>query len=178
MTTTTTSCLDASAEDNALPSALLKEADFRAISMTHNGSAFFSGCVGIWFIIDQTDLDTGRMTLVSFNPDGTALDRLKLRPWNVASLVIRYTGLAWPLSRLIFEELGGGRTRNQPMDMDLPLLDLLETSHRHEKSLGIPGLNRKQWSEEIERNAPGYLELESQGREVEFELSQLQPIDG
>ncbi|KAJ5711006.1 hypothetical protein N7488_005162 [Penicillium malachiteum] len=178
MTTTTTSCLDASAEDNALPSAFLKEADFRAISMTCNGYAFFSGCIGIWFIIDQTDLDTSRMTLVSFNPDGTTRDHLKLRPWNIASLVIRYTGLAWPLSRLIFEEVGGGRGLNQPTDMDIPLLDLLETTHQDEKFLGVPGLNREQWAEEIERITPGYLELESQGREVEFELSQLQPTDG
>ncbi|KAJ5726227.1 uncharacterized protein N7483_007584 [Penicillium malachiteum] len=164
MITTTTYRPDAIAVDNTIPSEFLNEADFRAISMTHDGFAFFSPCTGIWFIIDQTDLDTGRMTLVSFNPDGTARDHIKLCPWNMAPLVNRYSGLAWPLRRLICEQVGGGRNLNQPIDMDIPLLDLLETTCRDGKFPMHPDCNREQWTEVIERVAPGYLELETQGR--------------
>ncbi|KAJ5712176.1 hypothetical protein N7488_006332 [Penicillium malachiteum] len=163
---------------HVLPSALLNMGEFRAISMTKNGFAFFTGRLGIWFIIDQTDLETGRMTMASFNADGTVRDHIKLLPWNMAASVIRLVGLGWSLRRVIFEDTGGSPHLNEPIDMDLPLLDLVETAQKKGKFLMDPGYTREQWAEEIERNAPGYLELEAEGHEAAFDLHQLQPFDG
>jgi hypothetical protein len=61
--------------------------------------------------------------------------------------------------------------------MDLPIIELLELTRWSNKFLykgyGHPDL----WVHIIEESAPGYLEPEAQGREVEFELDNLLEID-
>ncbi|GIJ92661.1 hypothetical protein Asppvi_001939 [Aspergillus pseudoviridinutans] len=49
----------------------LEQADFRAIQMKRDGTAFFSW-TGIWFVIDQSALDTGRISVVDFNSNGSS----------------------------------------------------------------------------------------------------------
>lgn len=63
------------------------------------------------------------------------------------------------------------------LDMDRPIRELLESTQRSnnfmDKGYGHPDLR----VQIIEQSAPGYLELEAQGREVEFELDNLLEVD-
>lgn len=61
--------------------------------------------------------------------------------------------------------------------MDLPILDILESTRLNNKFLCSGYGSRGLWIRLINESAPGYLELEAQGREVEFELDKLLVID-
>jgi hypothetical protein len=64
------------------------------------------------------------------------------------------------------------RTRTR-LDLDKPLPDLL---HRLKGEMEVQYRvwgDREFWQKEIEDVAPGYLELEAQGREVEYYLDRL-----
>ncbi|KOC18463.1 hypothetical protein AFLA70_185g002151 [Aspergillus flavus AF70] len=64
--------------------------------------------------------------------------------------------------------------------MDLPILDLLESTRQSNRFLHPAYCSRSNWdvwARIIEQSAPGYLELEAQGREVEFELDHLLEIE-
>lgn len=54
------------------------------------------------------------------------------------------------------------------LDMDLPILDILESV----VGLNAPDLDyRKQWEEDVELYAPGYLALEAAGKGGEYDLN-------
>ncbi|KAE8139388.1 hypothetical protein BDV38DRAFT_281156 [Aspergillus pseudotamarii] len=77
------------------------------------------------------------------------------------------------LSEIAESGIGGPPQYNEPLDMDLPILELLESTTQANKFL-YPGYgSRDLWVRIVEQSAPGYLELEAQGREVEFELDDL-----
>jgi hypothetical protein len=80
----------------------LEQADFRAIQMKRDGTAFFSN-TGTWFVIDQSGLDTGRIAVVDFKPNGQVANLIRLRPWNLPGLLLLLQGLGWPLSAVIDE---------------------------------------------------------------------------
>jgi hypothetical protein len=62
------------------------------------------------------------------------------------------------------------------LNIDMPLLDILEeTKQRREFGWEDWG-SREIWTREIDRNAPGYLALEAQGRESEFNLESLRSV--
>ncbi|RAQ60722.1 hypothetical protein COH20_012537 [Aspergillus flavus] len=64
--------------------------------------------------------------------------------------------------------------------MDLPILDLLESTRQSNRFLHPAYCSRSNWdvwARIIEQSVPGYLELEEQGWEVEFELDHLLEID-
>jgi hypothetical protein len=88
--------------DYSLASMFLEKADFRAIRMKRDGTAFFSK-TGIWFVIDQSALDTGRISVVDFKPNGEVESLIQLPPWYLAELLVLYEGLGWPLCAIIDE---------------------------------------------------------------------------
>jgi hypothetical protein len=57
--------------------------------------------------------------------------------------------------------------------MDLPILELLESTRGADKFLDQGYGSRNLWVRVIEEIAPGYLEIEAQAKEVEFELEDL-----
>lgn len=60
--------------------------------------------------------------------------------------------------------------------MDLPIIELLEVTRQTNKFLFEGYGSRDLWVSTIEQSAPGYLNLEAQGRELEFNLDQLLDI--
>ncbi|KAF7115458.1 hypothetical protein CNMCM5793_002416 [Aspergillus hiratsukae] len=156
--------------DYSLSSMFLEQADFRAIQMKRDGTAFFSK-PGLWFVIDQSGLDTGRISVVDFKPNGQVANLIRLRPWHlsgVSGLVLLHEGLGWPL-RAMIDENRFPQGYNQPYaSPGSPGRDKATTGIR------VGGLGcREIWTREIDRNAPGYLALEAQGREWEFDLESL-----
>lgn len=63
------------------------------------------------------------------------------------------------------------------LDMDLPILDILESAKQRGEFLFAGYGSRELWSRIIEQSAPGYLELEARGQELDFDLASLLPID-
>lgn len=61
--------------------------------------------------------------------------------------------------------------------MDRPIIHLLEATRIDSKFLYEGFGYMDLWVRIIELNAPGYLELEAQGREVEFNLDDLRNVD-
>ncbi|KAF7178209.1 hypothetical protein CNMCM7691_006881 [Aspergillus felis] len=110
--------------DYSLSSMFLEQADFQAIQMKRDGTAFFSR-TGIWFVIDQSALDTGRISVVDFKSNERVASRTQLRPWYLAELLVLYEDLGWPL-RAIMMRTGFPRRTTSHM----PLLDLLEETKK------------------------------------------------
>lgn len=60
--------------------------------------------------------------------------------------------------------------------MTCKILDILEGIEGRGEFRVAGWGNRETWARDIERCAPGYLELEASGREVEFEFESLQTL--
>ncbi|RAH51923.1 hypothetical protein BO85DRAFT_473108 [Aspergillus piperis CBS 112811] len=144
--------------DEILPSLYLTPADFHALSMTRQGTVVFDNGPNLtWFVIDAPGLATGRLALVDFSSNGHVRVSTLRRPWNMGqTMALR---------------------ANSGLDMDLPILDILESTRLNNKFLCSGYGSRDLWIRLINESAPGYLELEAQGREVEFELDKLLVID-
>ncbi|GIJ83732.1 hypothetical protein Asppvi_002562 [Aspergillus pseudoviridinutans] len=130
---------------------LLEQADFRAIQMKRDGTAFLSK-TGIWSVIDQSGLDTGRIAVVDFKPNGQVANLIRLRPWHLSELLLLLIGL------------------------DMPLLDILEETRQRREFGWAEWGSQEIWTREIDRNAPEYLVLEAQGRESEFNLESIRSV--
>jgi hypothetical protein len=63
------------------------------------------------------------------------------------------------------------------LDVDLPILDILEAAKQRDEFLSEGYGSREVWSGIVERSAPGYLELEARGHELDFDLGRLLQID-
>ncbi|KAE8420130.1 hypothetical protein BDV36DRAFT_307184 [Aspergillus pseudocaelatus] len=161
-----------------LPALYLASADFHALSMARDGTVVFADGPDLtWFVIDAPELVTGRLTLVEFGSNGQARVSTLRRPWNMGQTMSFEQMLGKYLSEIAESGIGGPPQYNEPLDMDLPILELLESTRRANKFL-YPGYgSRDMWVRIIEQSAPGYLELESQGKEVEFELDDLLVIN-
>jgi hypothetical protein len=60
------------------------------------------------------------------------------------------------------------------MNMDLPILDILEHAKAANQLLDTMSLcNLEDWREDVEVYAPGYLELEAAGRSLYYDLRNL-----
>jgi hypothetical protein len=58
------------------------------------------------------------------------------------------------------------------MEMDNPVLEILETALDLSEMIGIDG-EADQFAEDIELYAPGYLELEAAGRAEEYDVTRM-----
>ncbi|OOQ89940.1 hypothetical protein PEBR_08338 [Penicillium brasilianum] len=74
-----------------------------------------------------------------------------------------YVMLGRFLSEIAESGIGGPPQYNEPLDMDLPILELLESTRRANKFLFSGWGSRDLWIRVIEESAPGYLELEGGG---------------
>ena len=63
------------------------------------------------------------------------------------------------------------------INMDQPLMTIVD-SLVQQRNLSIPGFALEDWEDEIQRLAPGYLALEAQGREIEYDLADLWNEEG
>lgn len=66
------------------------------------------------FLVDQDGLETGRLTLVNFKPNGQIDVEMLRRPFNMISVMTYIYGLGWSVDRLKFENIGGGDWANEP----------------------------------------------------------------
>ncbi|KAB8274050.1 hypothetical protein BDV30DRAFT_238018 [Aspergillus minisclerotigenes] len=140
-----------------LPALYLAPADFHALSMTRDGTVVFAGGPGLtWFVIDAPDWPRGASRWPSLAPTATSAcpPSVDLGTW------------AKPCLRA-----------DTGLDMDLPILELLKSTRRANRFLYTGYGSRDLWVRIIEQSAPGYLELEAQGREVEYELDNLLVIN-
>ncbi|RDW64344.1 uncharacterized protein DSM5745_09755 [Aspergillus mulundensis] len=149
----------------------LETADFRSIYLTRSGSVVYNGFLGPYLLLDEEGLRTGRLSLVQFKQNGAVEDLVEIRPFNMfwpyLDLTVHIKGL---------EEIrhcdGGRRHQNTPINMDLPILDIVcHASEANQLPSDISLSTREQWAEDIELYAPGYLALEEAGRGAEYDFS-------
>ncbi|KAJ5939730.1 hypothetical protein N7466_002864 [Penicillium verhagenii] len=69
--------------------------------------------------------------------------------------------------------IGGPPQYNEPLDIDLPNIELLKFTTKSSKSLFEGYGYMDLWVRIIEQSAPGYLVFEAQGRELAFKLDNL-----
>lgn len=62
------------------------------------------------------------------------------------------------------------------LDLDQPLVDIIDSAQQ-KRELDIHGFTRELLTGQIEVFAPGYLELERQGLEVQYDLANLMTGD-
>lgn len=97
---------------DVLPSIYLETANFNTVTMTCRGIVLFMNQLSPWFLVDQDDLDTGRITTVEFKRNGQIADKLRRRAYNMftvsLALCIGYAPL-WEVR----EGTAGGILPNQ-----------------------------------------------------------------
>ncbi|PKX89657.1 uncharacterized protein P174DRAFT_515710 [Aspergillus novofumigatus IBT 16806] len=119
---------------------------------------------GPFALVDEEGLRTGRLSLTAFRTNGDVEDSVLIRPFNMHKPYLQYGTLGKGLDDAKGAE-GAFTPQNQSLNMDLPILDILEMV------LG----DRDQWKEDVERYTPGFLALEAIGRGAEYDLNLLTP---
>ncbi|RHZ50672.1 uncharacterized protein CDV56_106280 [Aspergillus thermomutatus] len=118
--------------DYSLLSTFLEQADFQAIQMKRNGTAFFSQA-GIWFIIDQSGLDTGQILVVDFKPNEGVANLTQLRLWYLTeygSASAGPPGSDKATTRIRLGRLGGRELWTREIDRNAPGYPALEAQGR------------------------------------------------
>ncbi|KAJ5540167.1 hypothetical protein N7513_008499 [Penicillium frequentans] len=165
---------DPSVED-FMPWSDLETANFLSIYLTHTGTVIYLGCLGTYMLVDELGLQTGRLTFVEYEINGTVQESVEIRPFNMKMPNLRAHHCG---SRGRPEDIrcvdGGYRHQNQPLDMDLPIVDILCQAKEANKLPNTMFLcDREQWASDVELYAPGYLALEAEGRGGEYPLIRL-----
>lgn len=75
----------------------LHPADFRAVSMTRLGTVVFphERSNSIYTVIDQDNLDLGRVAVMTFKPNGKIGEYANVFAWNFAWMDSYHYGLGW-----------------------------------------------------------------------------------
>ncbi|KAJ5537875.1 hypothetical protein N7494_007354 [Penicillium frequentans] len=144
-----------------LPELYLASADFHALSMTRSGTP---------------GLATGRITVAEFGSNGSVRDSVIRRAWNMGHIMSFSQNLGRRVGYLAMSAIGGPPQYNEPLDMDRPIIELLESTRKSSKFLYEGYGYMDLWVRIIEQSAPGYLDLEAQGRELEFKLDNLRNV--
>lgn len=92
----------------------LEPADFSSLSMTKSGEVRFLKGRFTNFLVDQHGLETGRLALLDFEPNGQIEVELLLRPFNMNAPMRHIQGLGWSVDRVKFENVGGFDWTNEP----------------------------------------------------------------
>ncbi|KAJ5663844.1 hypothetical protein N7507_004575 [Penicillium longicatenatum] len=151
---------DPSVED-FLPWADLETANFLSIYLTHTGTVIYFGRLGTYMLVDELGLQTGRLTFVEYEINGTVQESVEIRPFNMKSPNLRahHSGSRGRPENIWCVD-GGYRHQNQPLDMDLPIIDILCQAKEANKLPNTMFLcDREQWTSDVELYAPGYLAL-------------------
>ncbi|OJJ70045.1 hypothetical protein ASPBRDRAFT_197752 [Aspergillus brasiliensis CBS 101740] len=145
-----------------LPLYCLEYADFRFVSMTSTGTVFFPGlCEAVFTVIDQEALNTGQPAMLVFHMNGQIKDYSRLRPWHAGHIMSFHNVQGWPLEEMI-----------NLLDLSQPLVDIIDSAQQ-KREVDIRGYTRELLTEQLEVFAPGYLALERQGLEVQYDLANL-----
>ncbi|KAJ5936333.1 hypothetical protein N7454_005631 [Penicillium verhagenii] len=155
----------------------LASADFHALSMTRSGTVVFAdGPDYTWYVIEGPGLATGRMTVAEFGSNGSVRDSLVRRAWNMGPIMSFGQDLGRRVVDLAELAIGGPPQYDEPLDMDLLIIELLESTRKSSRFLYEGYGYMDLWVRIIEQNAPGYLDLEAQGRVLEFKLDNLRNV--
>ncbi|KAJ5198445.1 uncharacterized protein N7498_007562 [Penicillium cinerascens] len=165
--------------EDFLPWYCFENAYSPSILMERTGTVIYRPHERYFLIVDEEGLKTGRFAVVDFNSDGTVKDSVPLRPFNMYHFAndVFLHGRAGVQE--IRERPGGHGHQNQPMDMDLPIVDIL-VSVAEPNGPPAPqtiSCDREQFTKDIEFYAPGYLALEAAGKGGEYDLSRLTEPD-
>ncbi|KAE8358071.1 hypothetical protein BDV27DRAFT_163922 [Aspergillus caelatus] len=162
-----------------LPALYLAAVDFNGLVMTRHGTAVFDVPGHAWFVVDPPGLATGRITIVTFRSNGSVRASASRRPWNIGQ-VMGFMQMGRLVSDLWTHPSGDRHSiinrMFSPLDMGVPILEFFEPTRQSNQFLHSAYCsrgNRDVWAQIIEQSAPGYLELEAQGREVVFQLDYL-----
>ncbi|PYH71040.1 uncharacterized protein BO88DRAFT_486395 [Aspergillus vadensis CBS 113365] len=166
------------APEALIPQYCLESADFRYISMTHTGTVLFPRFNDtIFTVIDQESLNTGQLIMLELHVNGQIKDYTRLRPWHAGEIMMYHNVQGWPLAEMIDWSMRARfLPRNNPLDLDQPLVDIIDSAQQ-KRELDIHGFTRELLTAQIEVFAPGYLELERQGLEVQYDLANLMTGD-
>lgn len=103
------------APQDLLAALYLQGADFRMVSMARTGSVLFHNLSNkLWFVIDQAGLDTGRLMLLQFQPNGQSLLSTLRRPFNLGEAIAFHKGQALGLEDIVEQDIGGPEHMNEP----------------------------------------------------------------
>ncbi|KAG2001121.1 hypothetical protein GB937_010478 [Aspergillus fischeri] len=130
---------------------------------------------GPFALVDEEGLRTGRLSLTAFMANGDVEDSVPIRPFNMHKPYLQYGTLGKGLDDAKGAE-GAFIPQNEPLNMDLPILDILCNAQAANELVSEMALgDRDQWKEDVERYAPGFLALEAIGRGAEYDLNLLTP---
>ncbi|GLB07656.1 hypothetical protein AtubIFM57258_003005 [Aspergillus tubingensis] len=131
----------------------------------------------IFVVIDQEALNTGQLILLELQPNGQIEDCTRVRPWHIEQIMRFHVGLGWFLSEMSGRwEYSPYLPANNPLDLDQPLVDIIDSAQQ-KREVDIHGFTRERLAAQLEVFAPGYLELERQGLEVQYDLANLMTGD-
>lgn len=84
----------------------LHPADFRAVSMTRLGTVVFPSeySNSIYTVIDQDNLNRGRVAVMTFKPNGKIGEYANIFAWNFAQMDTFHWGLGWGYDMLFDEQ--------------------------------------------------------------------------
>ena len=117
------------APQDLLAALYLQGADFRMVSMARTGTVLFHNLSNrLWLVIDQAGLDTGRLMLLQFQPNGQSLLSTLRRPFNLGDVIAFHYGQALGLEDIVEKDIGGPEHMNEPYVL-LPALLLTESEH-------------------------------------------------
>lgn len=92
-----------------LPWLFLEMANFDAMTMTRRGIVLFMNPLVKWFLVDQDDLDTGRITIVEFKRNGQIRDTFRRRAYNMYPVYLQACVSIRPLWEVKEDRTGGVR---------------------------------------------------------------------
>ncbi|KAJ6107423.1 hypothetical protein N7523_008746 [Penicillium sp. IBT 18751x] len=155
----------------------LETANFINVYLTRTGTVLNYGYSGPYILVDEDGLRTGRLTMVEYEINGTVKDTLHIRPFNMRWPHIYASTLGKGLDEIRHVQ-GGYKHQNLPLNMDLPIIDILCQAKAADQLPATMNLiYREQWIEDVELYAPGYLALEAEGRAGEYSLHRLSKQD-
>jgi hypothetical protein len=76
-----------------LPFLYLEMANFRGMVMTSKGTVLFTGGTGNFYLVDQNDLDAGRISAVMFTWNGGLEGAVRKRAYNMHGVYLDLVGL-------------------------------------------------------------------------------------
>ena len=121
------------------------------MAMTRQGTVVFTDGFGSILFADQEALDTGKLLMCDFANNGEIYESARIGIWLMQQLWRRRSDGLYEMD-IVRHSL-----RNAPMDMDPPLLDVMDELVGSSKYEG--GID--EWMAYIERYAPGYLDMEN-----------------
>ncbi|KAF3761918.1 hypothetical protein M406DRAFT_74842 [Cryphonectria parasitica EP155] len=137
----------------------VENANFKRMAMTSTGTVVFPsyGGRGPLLLADQQALDTGLLLLCECANNGLMEAHARVRPdemyelWNLIDPYVLNKSIAELVT------MRGGSESDGALNMEQPILDILEKCMSELRG-GID-----EWMDDIERYAPGYLDMEAAG---------------